>query len=74
MMPAADEQRLTHAESRLAFLDDAVEKLSDVVARQDREIAELRLQVRALAGRLRELGEVAPGDAAGTGHEPTTHY
>jgi SlyX protein len=72
--PPKEDDRLAAVESRLAFLDDAVDRLSDVVARQDRELVELGRQVRAMADRLRDLGEFVSAEAMGTGHEPPPHY
>jgi SlyX protein len=63
---------LTDLETRLTHHERLGEELSDVVAAQDREIARLTLQVRHLAGRLREVedGPVrAPSD-----EKPPPHY
>ncbi|MEJ8568106.1 SlyX family protein [Elongatibacter sediminis] len=67
-------RRMEEAESRLAFLDDTVDKLGEIIARQDRELAELRLQVSAMARKLRELGEAAVAEGGEMGHEPPPHY
>ena len=60
-------------ESRLAFQDDLIESLNEVVARQDREIA---LLTQRLADLSAKLDDVAAGASAtgGDGHEPPPHY
>ena len=45
--------RMDELESRLAFQDDLIESLNEVVARQDREIADAERQ----SGRVDRLGE-----------------
>jgi SlyX protein len=44
-------ENLEQLETKLAFLDRANTELSDVVARQQKEIEALRLEVRSLASR-----------------------
>jgi SlyX protein len=70
----ADDSRLEELEARAAFQDDLIESLNAVVARQDRELADLARRVRDLETRLAELVEAAgpPGGAAG--HELPPHY
>ena len=63
--------RVTDLESRLAFQDDALQTLSDVVYEQERVIERLRLQMQALLKRVKDLqGQVgiAEDDA------PPPHY
>lgn len=50
------EQRITDLESRLAFQDDTIQALNDVLVAQQRELDRLQLQVAALARRQDELG------------------
>ena len=65
--------RMDELESRLAFQDDLIESLNEVVARQDREIAMLTQRLSDLAAKLEDM---AAGAAAGggDGHEPPPHY
>jgi SlyX protein len=65
---------LDELETRLAFLDDLVSQLNEVVARQDRELMALYRRVDALETRMNDLLEVAglPGDPSG--HEVPPHY
>ena len=55
------ERRLEELESRLAFQDDLIEKLNDIVARQDREILALVKRLQELGSKLDELAAAAPG-------------
>ena len=50
------EQRVTELESRLAFQDDTIQTLNDVLVTQQRELERLQLQVAALARRQEEIG------------------
>jgi len=65
---------LEELETRLAFLDDLVNRLNDVIARQDRELMALSRRVDSLETRLNDLAEAAslPGDPSG--HEVPPHY
>ena len=69
-----DSSRLDELEARAAFQDDLIESLNQVVARQDRELADLARRVRALETRLAELAEAASLPGAGGGHEVPPHY
>ena len=66
-------ERIDELESRLAFQDDLIESLNDVVASQDRLLHDLGKRVRQLEAKLEDLAEAAPG-GAGEGHEPPPHY
>lgn len=75
MSPADEERtdRLDDLEARVAFQDDLIERLNEVVARQDREILALTRRVGALEQRLQDLDESAVAGAA-AGHEIPPHY
>lgn len=65
------EQRITDLESRLAFQDDTIQALNDVLVAQQRELERLQLQVEALAKRQEEASgqfEVSEDEA------PPPHY
>ena len=49
------EDRVTELESRLAFQDDTIQALNDIVAEQQRMLDRLQLQVAALARRQEEM-------------------
>jgi SlyX protein len=67
----SDTQRLDDLESRIAFQEDILDKLNDIVARQDLEIQRLTRTVISLSGQLREL---APGSGDDLADEPPPHY
>ncbi|MGV8843681.1 MAG: SlyX family protein [Pseudomonas sp.] len=48
------EKRMTDMESRLAFQDDALQALDDVLVTQQREVERLQLQMVALLKRQEE--------------------
>ncbi len=56
-------QRLDELESQLAFQDELIESLNNTVAKQDREILELKHQFSRLSERLKEIGDVSPATA-----------
>ena len=66
--------RLEELESRLAFQDDLIESLNDVVARQDREIQGLRAKLKDLDERLRDLADFASSPGSSAEHETPPHY
>ncbi|EJM19172.1 MULTISPECIES: SlyX family protein [Pseudomonas] len=49
------EDRVTDLESQLAFQDDALQSLSDVLATQQRAVERLQLQMAALLKRQEEM-------------------
>lgn len=65
--------RLDELESRLAFQDDLIDSLNDVVARLDREIAMLTQRLAQLSEKIEEVAAGAPA-GGGDGHEPPPHY
>ena len=66
--------RIEELESQAAFQDELHTRLNEVVARQDRELEALKLQLHELARRLQEMGEALPGDAPGPAEEVPPHY
>ena len=67
-------ERLAEAESQLAFQDTLNQQLNEVMARQDREIIELKLQLARLAERLLEMQEAWRAPATGAEKEIPPHY
>lgn len=61
-----EKDRQADLESRLAFQEETLSQLSEVVANQDRRIVRLEQQLRALAGRSRSLSD-ALDEAKGLG-------
>lgn len=66
--------RLDDLESRLAFQDDLIENLNEVVARQDQDLARLTLQLKALASKLSDISEAGDGPASPVDYEVPPHY
>ena len=65
------ELRLMELETRVAFQDDALMTMSDEIARQQRDIERLQLQLAALARRQEDLaGQVGEP----MGEPPPPHY
>lgn len=64
------EERITELESRLAFQDDTIQALNDVLVTQQRMVERLQLQVEALAKRQEEVS----GQFEGTEDEAPPHY
>lgn len=65
------EERLIDVETRIAFLEDAQQQLSDVIARQENEIALLLQRVATLEQQLRQA---VPSLVANSDNEPPPHY
>ena len=66
--------RLDELESRVAFQEDTIEQLSEAVARQDRELAELKRQLKAVVERLQELDAPAADAGPASEFEVPPHY
>ena len=72
MSAPPDSERIDELESRVAFQDDLIESLNEIVARQDREILLLSKRVADLESKVEDIAAAAP--AAGDGHEPPPHH
>lgn len=70
---AALEARVAELETQLAFQDELHQRLDDTVARQDREILELKQRLKVMAERLRDLGDTATGNDVPVDEVPP-HY
>jgi len=55
--------RIDELESQLAFQDELIESLNSTVARQDREVLELKHQFGRLSERLKEIDDASAGEA-----------
>lgn len=63
--------RLADLESRLAFQDDTIQALNDVIVAQQRQLDRLQLQLAALSSRQDELqGQIGGEDV----DVPPPHY
>ena len=65
-------KRIEELESQAAFQDELHETLNTIVAKQDREILQLKRQLILLNERIKEFGEAIPG--AGPQDETPPHY
>lgn len=68
------ETRLEELESRLAFQDDLIESLNEIIARQDLDLVRLEQRVKSLGERLTDIAESAAMPGASAGHEVPPHY
>ena len=62
-------KRLDELESRLAFQDELIESLNQVITRQDRELINMASQIKNLFTRIAEQPETAAAE-----HEIPPHY
>lgn len=67
-------ERLDELESRLAFQDQLLEELNQVVSRQDGEILRLKNELKILKGRVQELNAAMPGQTFNPDDEVPPHY
>jgi len=69
------EQALVDLQTRLAFQEDTLQSLNDVVADHQREIGDIRRQVGALIGQLEQvLVELDSSAGVGPVDERPPHY
>jgi SlyX protein len=66
-----NDERLIDIESRIAFFEDTQRQMSDVIARQDKELEDLAQRVRDLEEQLRQVVQLLGPDP---GNEPPPHY
>jgi len=65
------DEKTIDLEMRIAFLEDAQQQLSDVIARQEQEVALLVQRVATLEQQLRQA---VPSLVANLDNEPPPHY
>ncbi len=66
--------RIDELESRLAFQDDLIEALNEVVTRQDHDLARLTLRLQELAAKINEIGDAAAAATLSSESEAPPHY
>ncbi|MEH6386258.1 MULTISPECIES: SlyX family protein [Pseudomonas] len=66
------ENRIDELEAKMAFQDDTIQALNDMVGKQQLELDTLRRAVELLASRQADLAASMPGEAADD--EPPPHY
>jgi len=67
-----EQKRFEQLEIKIMHLEDSLAALGETCARQQRELADLRERLKALAERL--AGYEDPRGASATAHEPPPHY
>lgn len=65
------DERLIDIETQIAHQEHTVTELNDALANQQKQIADLELQVRTLTDRIRAIADAAPG---GADDAPPPHY
>lgn len=65
------EEKIIDIETRLAFQDDTLQELSDVIYRQQQQIDQLEKTVYQLLGKVEELMQSGPDDIV---DEKPPHY
>lgn len=69
------EEQLIDVQTRVAYQEDTLAQLNDVITKQDAEIVQLKHQVRLLAQRVDELlRDPAQGDVAEIINDRPPHY
>ncbi|NOZ54879.1 MAG: SlyX family protein [Gammaproteobacteria bacterium] len=66
------EDRVNELESRIAFLDDTVQELNDVIARQQLLLTKIENDMKTVKSHLNTLAAMASGQ--GTNEIPPPHY
>ena len=64
--------RITELETQLAFQDSTINSLNEVITDQQRQIDELRLQLKQITIQLQSISETVKGDEAD--EPPPPHY
>lgn len=67
----SDAERMEDLESRIAFQEDTLDKLNDVVSRQELEIERLTRMIKIINSQLKQL-DLGGGDEVVD--EPPPHY
>ena len=68
-------EHMVAIESKLAYQEDTVQTLNDVVAKQQQDILQLKQQMSQLVGELRNvLGELEQGSDPVVTNERPPHY
>ena len=73
-MDSETTDRMDELESRLAFQDDLIENLNQVVVRQDKEIIELKQRLIELIGQVKDLEHSSVASGSSAEFETPPHY
>ena len=66
------DERITELESRVAFQEDALDKLNDVIAQQDKTIFELKKLITVFNQQLKTVGQESQDSSFNDA--PPPHY
>ncbi|SIS89849.1 SlyX protein [Neptunomonas antarctica] len=66
------DERITELESRVAFQEDALDKLNDVIAQQDKMIIDLKRMLTVFNQQLKTVGQESQGISFD--EPPPPHY
>ena len=72
LMNQSLEQRIEELESKIAFKEHSIEQMSDEMAQQQKLVAEMTVQIRYLAGKVKSLQSANMDDP--TNEPPPPHY
>lgn len=68
------DNRLIELETRIAFQDDTIEQLNQIVTIQQQQIDQLRKEITAIAVRISESSVAASNIASQSEETPPPHY
>ena len=68
------EHELIELQTRIAYQEDTIAQLNNVVTKQDADILQLQQQMRLLAKRVDEVSFVREGESQDTPNERPPHY
>lgn len=68
-----DQERITELESRVAFQEDTLDTLNDIVSRQELEIEQLKRMIKVMNQRMKSLSNDSPTSSPDD-EPPPPHY
>lgn len=68
------QERVDHLESQLAFQEDTIESLNQLVTAQSEAVYRLQQQLQTLTNKYQELNDQQGDGPSATAHEPPPHY
>lgn len=69
-----DEEKLVELETRYSFQEDLLQRLNEIVTKQDSRIDLLEQQLRLMADRVQDLQSQVPASDGVTEQEVPPHY
>ncbi|MCP4598411.1 SlyX family protein [Neptuniibacter sp.] len=68
-----DQERITELESRVAFQEDTLDTLNEIVSRQELEIEQLKRMIKVMNQRMKSLSNDSPTSSPDD-EPPPPHY